>query len=742
SGFAQGINAGVNMGKSWIDAYRTSADRQEIEKAMGASGLDSEEIGVDYLKQNFGLDDNAANTMLTSLKTDPTKARSLLNATNMVTGGAAGGPGQLEAGTDALGKPTAVRTAAIDMSNPQGTPLAAPPTIGSANAAAPDQVSRRYADAAVGQPAAGRPTPQSAFVSQYGPVVQSIAQQLNVDPAIIAAKLGHETAWGKSVIPGTNNLANIKDFSGGGVQARDRLEGSNDRYRQYDNTEQFAADYVRLMKSKYPGVVGAGEDVDKFISGMKGYATDPQYGAKLKASYESVRKNVPGGNLALDVVGKGSANAPVVAAAIQTPEGQQAVADDITKMQQVAERVRIPKNAQFRVSEDGKVMMDTPRSDADQYLNVAKIYLRQGKTSEAKQAMDMHFQTKASEAAEYVRDIMQDDSLDADGKIGALSRGTGIRIYKDKDGSYVSPDLTGAPGEGGKHKRLSVADIGQFANMMTTPEGMKYLYGHKLEQEKLATTQRKVALEERQEGTVGTPGSQSRLREAQTLNYLAQPGIERAKIEASAGKGPTDKGDFMTIQPGQQFMVNVPSGKGGQAESRSMTMYTPPAGMQGGSGMMDASEMEKLPAYQKVIADSPYGNPEGSGVRIGIQTNPVQVDPGTKNLTSHAGELSGRFTFPATAVNPATGQREAFGFVDGKPVWASESNGRVPMYRTPEQAAKAAEQMTDYLIGQKKPEANAAKAAAKKALDEAKPAYAQAPGVKRRKQAIETASKG
>ena len=64
----------------------------------------------------------------------------------------------------------------------------------------------------------------NAFIQQYSPIAESIGKELNVDPKIILAQFGLETGWGKSVIPGTYNLGNIKDPSGKGVRAHDKRE--------------------------------------------------------------------------------------------------------------------------------------------------------------------------------------------------------------------------------------------------------------------------------------------------------------------------------------------------------------------------------------------------------------------------------------------------------------------------------------------------------------------------------------
>jgi len=120
------------------------------------------------------------------------------------------------------------------------------------------------------------------FKQVYGPAADRVSKSLGVPANVILGQWGLETGWGKSVIPGTNNLGNIKDFAGGGVAATDNMTGSRDKYRAYDTPEAFADDYVNLVKRKFPGAVGA-KSASAFASALKdgGYAEDPGYVTKV-----------------------------------------------------------------------------------------------------------------------------------------------------------------------------------------------------------------------------------------------------------------------------------------------------------------------------------------------------------------------------------------------------------------------------------------------------------------------------
>lgn len=128
------------------------------------------------------------------------------------------------------------------------------------------------------------------FARLYAPAIQRASARLGVSPEVLTAQFGLETGWGKHVIPGTNNLGNIKDFSGGGVAATDSMTGSRDRYRQYSDSGKFADDFSTLIEKRYPAAIGAGNDAAKFATALKagGYAEDPNYVKKIVSAHSMV----------------------------------------------------------------------------------------------------------------------------------------------------------------------------------------------------------------------------------------------------------------------------------------------------------------------------------------------------------------------------------------------------------------------------------------------------------------------
>src|ERR1700676_1050772 len=135
---------------------------------------------------------------------------------------------------------------------------------------------------------AALPKTPETFAAQYGAAAQRAASQIGVDPQVLLGQWGDETGWGKSVIPGTNNLGNIKDPTGQGPVATDNANGSKDSYKAFQSPEDFADHYASLIKTQYPGAVGSGNDVTKFTKGLHGYAQDPNYAAHVAAASASV----------------------------------------------------------------------------------------------------------------------------------------------------------------------------------------------------------------------------------------------------------------------------------------------------------------------------------------------------------------------------------------------------------------------------------------------------------------------
>lgn len=131
---------------------------------------------------------------------------------------------------------------------------------------------------------------KATFLNTYGPVADRVGKELGVDPSIIKAQWALETGWGKSIIPGSNNLGNIKkgkSWTGPTVRERDNQTGSNDEYRAYTSPEASGDDYRDTIRRMYPKAVGQGT-ASGFLAAIKGYAEDVDYDTKVMDIAKSI----------------------------------------------------------------------------------------------------------------------------------------------------------------------------------------------------------------------------------------------------------------------------------------------------------------------------------------------------------------------------------------------------------------------------------------------------------------------
>jgi flagellar protein FlgJ len=165
---------------------------------------------------------------------------------------------------------------------------------------------------------------QSEFVSSMMPHAMKVSEQTGLDPRLVIAQSALETGWGKSA-PG-NNFFGIKSHgqSGGNTMpTTEVINGQpvrvNDSFRAYAGMGESAADYAAFLKAnpRYRGVLGA-QGLDAQIEAMagSGYATDPNYGAKLRQIAAGMQ--TPDGMPTTPV--------PSNAAAMSYAPGQQAIA--------------------------------------------------------------------------------------------------------------------------------------------------------------------------------------------------------------------------------------------------------------------------------------------------------------------------------------------------------------------------------------------------------------------------------
>jgi hypothetical protein len=142
-------------------------------------------------------------------------------------------------------------------------------------------------------------TPQQRFIADIYPGAKKASEESGSSLELILAQTALETGWGHKVLPGTNNLYNIKaDASWHGKTAEftvpeqdssGKVYMSKEKFRVYESYEDSIADRTKFLaeNSRYVKAglfdVGTKGNVEKEAAALQkaGYATDKNYAAAL-----------------------------------------------------------------------------------------------------------------------------------------------------------------------------------------------------------------------------------------------------------------------------------------------------------------------------------------------------------------------------------------------------------------------------------------------------------------------------
>ena len=151
------------------------------------------------------------------------------------------------------------------------------------------------------------PTDHAGFVAQLLPHARQAAQRLGVDPRLLVAQAALETGWGRAVMhtptgASSHNLFGIKagaDWDGARVlkTTLEFRDGAMVRewapFKVYDSLAQGFDDYARLVAEspRYAPARAAASEPRSYIDALAGagYATDPDYGAKVIGVFERLQ---------------------------------------------------------------------------------------------------------------------------------------------------------------------------------------------------------------------------------------------------------------------------------------------------------------------------------------------------------------------------------------------------------------------------------------------------------------------
>ena len=137
------------------------------------------------------------------------------------------------------------------------------------------------------------------FIATMLPMAEKAAARICVDPKVLVAQAALETGWGKSIMRADDGSSSHNLF---GIKATGNWKGENARaitsefrdgqmvmesavFRSYTSYEDSFHDLVSLLQNndRYQSVVKSADNPEQFVKELQkaGYATDPQYAAKL-----------------------------------------------------------------------------------------------------------------------------------------------------------------------------------------------------------------------------------------------------------------------------------------------------------------------------------------------------------------------------------------------------------------------------------------------------------------------------
>ncbi|MGH8082812.1 MAG: XVIPCD domain-containing protein [Lysobacter sp.] len=136
------------------------------------------------------------------------------------------------------------------------------------------------------------------FIANLYPAAMRVSKQTGMSAELILAQAALETGWGEKVLPGTNNIFNIKDSKGWDGPTKTfnvwEIEGGkkvwkDQDFRVYGSIDEALTDRVKFLKEngRYTkaglfeeGTLGNLEKEAKALQ-KAGYATDPGYAKQL-----------------------------------------------------------------------------------------------------------------------------------------------------------------------------------------------------------------------------------------------------------------------------------------------------------------------------------------------------------------------------------------------------------------------------------------------------------------------------
>ena len=155
-------------------------------------------------------------------------------------------------------------------------------------------------------------TNAQGFIDKLRPHAEAVARAVGVPAQFLLGQAGLETGWGKSQPKSANgasshNLFGVKagkSWKGAVVEATttEYIGGKTvktvERFRSYASYTEAFQDFAALLRGnqRYANALASARDAGSYATNMQraGYATDPQYAAKLAHAIQTVARHSVG----------------------------------------------------------------------------------------------------------------------------------------------------------------------------------------------------------------------------------------------------------------------------------------------------------------------------------------------------------------------------------------------------------------------------------------------------------------
>ncbi|GLP94987.1 flagellar assembly peptidoglycan hydrolase FlgJ [Paraferrimonas sedimenticola] len=150
------------------------------------------------------------------------------------------------------------------------------------------------------------------FINQLTPMAIEASQKLGTSPALLLAQSALETGWGRKIVKRSNGESSFNLFN---IKADRRWNGDKTQvatlefeqgvavkkqadFRAYQGFQQSFDDFVSFLQSgsRYQSALDKAASPGEFIDAIHqaGYATDPNYGDKVKGLMEQITRQFGG----------------------------------------------------------------------------------------------------------------------------------------------------------------------------------------------------------------------------------------------------------------------------------------------------------------------------------------------------------------------------------------------------------------------------------------------------------------